>query len=148
MRRKARELAFKALFEHAQGDVPLSEAWRHALAAYDYEGDEPLDQEGTEFAERLVRGYQDHAEEVDRILAETVEGWDFNQMSKTDLAVLRLATYEMLYEDTPFAPLIEVAVRIAGKYGGEDSGKFVNGVLARLKRRIDAGELKTVPKKD
>jgi len=79
MRRKARELAFKALFEHAQGDVPLSEAWRHALAAYDYEGDEPLDQEGTEFAERLVRGYEDHAEEVDKILAETVEGWDFRR---------------------------------------------------------------------
>ncbi|GEM90893.1 transcription antitermination factor NusB [Oceanithermus desulfurans] len=142
MRRRARELAFKVLFEHLQGDVPLEEAWRHAL-----EGEE-LDEEGLAFARRLVDGFARRAAEVDRILAETVEGWDFGQMSKTDLAVLRLATYEMLYEDTPFAPLIEVAVKIAGKYGGEDSGKFVNGVLARLKRRIDAGELTAAPKKD
>ncbi|WP_293170635.1 transcription antitermination factor NusB [Oceanithermus sp.] len=148
MRRKARELAFRVLFEHAQGDVPLEEAWNHALAAMDETDDEPLDAEGRAFARRLVWGYADRADEVDRILAETVEGWDFNQMSKTDLTVLRLATYEMLYEATPFAPLIEVAVRIAGKYGGEDSGKFVNGVLARLKRRVDAGELTTVPKQD
>ena len=144
MRRRARELAFKALFEHAQGGVPLAEAWQHALAAEE----PPLDEEGVEFADRLVFGYEKHAKEVDGVLAETVEGWDFNQMSKTDLAVLRLATYEMLYEDTPFAPLIEVAVRIAGKYGGEDSGKFVNGVLARLKKRIDSGELVAAPKKD
>jgi len=142
MRRRARELAFKVLFEHLQGDVPLEEAWRHAL-----EGEE-LDAEGRAFARRLVDGFARSAAEVDRILAETVEGWDFSQMSKTDLAVLRLATYEMLFEDTPFAPLIEVAVKIAGKYGGEDSGKFVNGVLARLKRRIDAGELSAAPKKD
>ncbi len=142
MRRKARELAFKVLFEHLQGDVPLEEAWRHAL-----EGEE-LGAEGLEFARRLVDGYARHADEVDRILAETVEGWDFSQMSKTDLAVLRQATYEALFEATPYAPLIEVAVKIAGKYGGEDSGKFVNGVLARLKRRIDAGELVTVPKQD
>ncbi|WP_456446330.1 transcription antitermination factor NusB [Oceanithermus sp.] len=142
MRRRARELAFKVLFEHLQGDVPLEEAWRHAL-----EGEE-LDEEGRAFARRLVEGFARRAAEVDRTLAETVEGWDFSQMSKTDLAVLRLATYEMLYEDTPFAPLIEVAVKIAGKYGGEDSGKFVNGVLARLKRRIDAGELTAAPKKD
>ncbi len=142
MRRKARELAFRVLFEHLQGDVPLEEAWRHALETSE------LDAEGRSFARRLVDGYADNAAEVDRTLAETVEGWDFNQMSKTDLAVLRLATYEMLFEDTPFAPLIEVAVRIAGKYGGEDSGKFVNGVLARLKRRVDAGELTAVPKKD
>lgn len=142
MRRRARELAFKVLFEHLQGDVPLEEAWRHAL-----EGEE-IDAEGRAFARRLVDGYARRAAEVDRILSETVEGWDFNQMSKTDLAVLRLASYEMLYEDTPFAPLIKVAVRIAGKFGGEDSGKFVNGVLARLKRRIEAGELTAAPKKD
>jgi len=147
MRRKARELAFRVLFEHAQGDVPLEEAWDHVLAAM-AEEEEPLDDEALAFARRLVWGYAKHADEVDRILAETVEGWDFNQMSKTDLTVLRLATYEMLYEATPFAPLIEVAVRIAGKYGGEDSGKFVNGVLARLKRRVDAGELKAAPKQD
>jgi N utilization substance protein B len=58
------------------------------------------------FARRLLLGYKAHQEEVDRILKETVEGWDFGQMAKTDLTILRLATYEMLYEPTPSPPLL------------------------------------------
>ncbi len=152
MRRKARELAFKVLFEHTLGAVPLEEAWRHATEGLVLEDDAPygdvLDVEGLRFARRLVEGYVAQAEAVDRALEETIEGWSFGQMARTDLTVLRLAAYEMLYEPTPYAPLIEVAVKIAKKYGGEDSGRFVNGVLGRLKRRIDAGELEAVPKED
>ena len=150
MLRRARELAFKALFAHTQGGVPLWEAFQHALSesleeeAYG----EVLDEEGVAFARRLLSGYTEHREEVDRVLRETVRGWDFAQMAKTDLTVLRLATYEMLFEPTPFAPLIEVAVKIANRYGGEHSGSFVNGVLARIFRRIEAGELKAVPKEE
>lgn len=93
-------------------------------------------------------GYQAQQQKVDEVLASTIEGWSFGQMAKTDLAVLRLAAYEMLYEPTPYAPLIEVAVKIAKRYGGEDSGRFVNGVLARLLKRIEAGELLAVAKSD
>ena len=138
----------RALFAHTQGGVDLEEAFQHALE--EMEGEEalgePLDQEAVAFARRLLWGYKARQEEVDRALKETVEGWDFAQMSKTDLTVLRLATYEMLFEPTPFAPLIEVAVKIANRYGGEHSRAFVNGVLGRLYRRIQEGELKTVPK--
>ena len=74
---------------------------------------------------------------MDQTLTQVIEGWTFGQMAKTDLAVLRLAAYEMMFESTPHPPVIEVAVRIAKKYGGEESGKFVNGVLARLKRHIE-----------
>jgi N utilization substance protein B len=52
--------------------------------------------------------------------------------------VLRLAAFEMMFLDTPHGPVIEVAVRIAKKFGGEESGKFVNGVLARLKKRLES----------
>jgi N utilization substance protein B len=150
MRRKARELAFKVLFEHAVGGVPLDSAWQHATQAV--EPDEPgqdadlLDTDGLCFARRLVQGYQTQQETIDQILGATIEGWSFGQMAKTDLAVLRLAAYEMLFEPTPHAPLIEVAVKIAKRYGGEDSGRFVNGVLARLLKRIEAGELLAIPK--
>ncbi len=139
----------RALFAHTQGGVDLEEAFRHALEEMDGEDDpygDPLDQEGVAFAHGLLLGYGAHREEVDRILQETVEGWDFAQMSKTDLTVLRLAAYEMLYEPTPFAPLIEVAVKIANRYGGERSGAFVNGVLGRLYRRIQEGEVKAMSK--
>ncbi|GIW26522.1 transcription antitermination factor NusB [Meiothermus sp.] len=152
MRRKARELAFKVLFEHAVGGVSLEDAWRHATQ--EVEPDESdqdadaLDAEGLLFAHHLVQGYQARQDTIDQILAQTIEGWSFSQMAKTDLAVLRLAAYEMLFEPTPYAPLIEVAVKIAKRYGGEDSGRFVNGVLARLLRRIEAGELSAVAKSD
>ncbi|RIH84429.1 N utilization substance protein B [Meiothermus luteus] len=150
MRRKARELAFKVLFEHAVGGVPLEEAWQHALEAQAAEEGEleaePLDAESLAFADRLVRGYQAQQAAVDEALRSTIEGWSFGQMAQTDLSVLRLATYEMLFEPTPYPPLIEVAVKIAKRYGGEDSGRFVNGVLARLHRRIEAGELRAAPK--
>lgn len=152
MRRKARELAFKVLFEHAVGGVSLESAWQHATQ--DVEPDESdhdadvLDTEGLLFAHRLVQGYQTQQEIIDPILGATIEGWSFGQMAKTDLAVLRLASYEMLFEPTPPAPLIEVAVKIAKRYGGEDSGRFVNGVLARLLKRIEAGELQARSKSE
>ena len=133
----------------ADKEGEIREAFQHALEEMGGEEEgyaEPLDQEGVAFARRLLSGYKAHQEEVDRVLEETVEGWDFRQMAKTDLAVLRLAVYEMLYEPTPFEPLIEVAVKIANRYGGEHSGSFVNGVLARVYRRVAAGELKTVAK--
>ncbi len=141
----------RALFAHTQGGVELEEALRHALEEMGGEEDpygDPLDEEGVAFARRLLEGYKAHREEVDRLLRETVEGWDFAQMSKTDLTVLRLAAYEMLHEPTPYAPLIEVAVKIANRYGGEHSGAFVNGVLGRLYRRIREGEVQAVPKED
>lgn len=152
MRRKARELAFKVLFEHSVGGVSLDSAWGHATE--DLEPGESdaevdiLDTEGLEFAQKLVQGFEAQQEVVDKALGDTIEGWSFGQMAKTDLAVLRLATYEMLFEPTPHAPLIEVAVKIAKRYGGEDSGRFVNGVLARMLKRVEAGELEAVSKSE
>jgi N utilization substance protein B len=146
VRRKARELAFRVLFEYTNGGGDLEAAWEHATQ--DLEDDDEtygdrLDQEGLDFARKLIEGYGREAIAVDAALEATIEGWSFGQMAKTDLAILRLTAYEMLYEQTPYPPLIEVAVKIAKRYGGEDSGRFVNGVLARLLKRIEAGEIQT-----
>lgn len=144
MRRKARELAFRVLFEVNQGGVALDAAWHHATSDLPDDPDsyeDPLDEEALGFARRLVEGFQTKEAEVDKVLSSTIEGWSFGQMAKTDLTVLRIATYEALYEPTPLPPLIEVAVKIARRYGGEDSGRFVNGVLGRLARRMQSGEL-------
>ena len=148
MRRKARELAFKVLFEQSFGNSSFSEAWNNSTQNIepDDDSDDALDKEGLRFALELVEGFEQQQDEVNKVLETTIEGWSFGQMAKTDLAVLRLAAYEMLYQPTPHAPLIEVAVKIAKRYGGEDSGRFVNGVLARLLRRVEAGELVAVKK--
>ncbi|ADI14245.1 transcription antitermination factor NusB [Truepera radiovictrix] len=144
-RRRARELAFRALFQSERGGEPLLEVWEgirddvteqppdEAEEAY---GD-PLEEEGLAFAERLLRAFHTHREEVDARLSEALEGWTFAQMAQTDLAVLRLALTEILFEpEVPKEVTIEVAVRIAKRYGGEESGRFVNGVLGRLYREV------------
>lgn len=149
MRRRARELAFKVLFASSVGGVSLETAWADAVAALANESDpdpdpyydDPLDVVGMTFAKHLLDGLLAHQAEVDRVLEGTIEGWSFGQMAQTDLTILRLATYEALYEPTPYIPLIEVSVKIAKRYGGEDSGRFVNGVMARLLRRIEQGSL-------
>lgn len=93
-----------------------------------------LDAEGVTFAERLVETFAANQAELDATLSAVLEGWTFSQMSQTDLAVLRLALTELTYENLPPEVTFEVAIRIAKRYGGEESGRFVNGVLARLHR--------------
>ena len=71
--------------------------------------------------------------EIDRLLDEKAEGWDTKRMGKVDVTVLRLALYEMEYDDqVPTKVAINEAVEIAKKFGGDESPSFVNGVLARL----------------
>lgn len=100
------------------------------------------------YAQELARGSLENRDLIDTILSETVEGWSLGQMSKTDLAVLRVVLYELIFTAVPATPLIESATRIAQRYGGERSGGFVNGVLARVLRRVEAGEIKTRTKEE
>jgi len=137
-RRAAREFAFRALFEAQGADLPLGAVFTRAEGAM-REGDDTfaqLNPEALAFARQLVEGLEVRRDDVDATLRRTIRGWDFGQMAQTDLGVLRLATYEMLYTPEPHPPVIESAVRIARKFGGEDSGRFVNGVLGGLSRAL------------
>lgn len=140
-RRRARELAFRTLFQSERGDSPLLEVWHtvrsEALADNDDDDavyGEPLDLEGLDFAESLLKLFESHSAELEGDLESSVEGWTFTQMSQTDLNVLRLAVTEIRHTDTPAPVVIEMAVRLAKKFGGDESGRFVNGVLAKLVR--------------
>ncbi|SMB92947.1 transcription antitermination factor NusB [Deinococcus hopiensis] len=142
-RRAAREFAFRVLFESERGALPIGAVFTRTEGAM-REGDETLpllNAEALTFARQLVDGLTAHRGDVDATLRRTIRGWDFEQMAQTDLNVLRLATYEMIYTPEPHPPVIESAVRIARKFGGEDSGRFVNGVLGGLSRSLN-----TVPK--
>ena len=143
-RRAAREFVFRVLFEADRGDVPLQAVFTRAEGVM-REGDDTFPQLGPDalhFAEELVTGLERNREAIDDVLHRTIRGWTFDQMAQTDLNVLRLATYELMYTPEPHPPVIESAVRIARKFGGDDSGRFVNGVLAGLSRNLreDAGE--------
>lgn len=97
---------------------------------------DPLDSGGIAFADSLLRAYVDHKEQIEAVLASNVSGWSFNQMAQTDLNVLRLAVTEMYHSDNPPEVAIEMAVRLAKKFGGDESGRFVNGVLAKVYREL------------
>jgi N utilization substance protein B len=95
---------------------------------------EPLDASTLQFAQQLVEAYAQNKQQIDARLAETITGWTFGQMSQTDLNVLRLAVTEMSQGDDAPEVAIEMAVRLAKKFGGDESGRFVNGVLAKVLR--------------
>ncbi len=147
-RRKARELAFRTLFQAERGKGEVLEVWRQVkddLALSEAESDlgevygDTLDAEGVAFAGRLLEHFANHREDIDGALEAAIEGWSFTQMAQTDLNVLRLALTELEAEpETPKEVTIEMAVRIAKKFGGEESGRFVNGVLAKLLRAREA----------
>jgi N utilization substance protein B len=137
-RRAAREFAFRALFQADRGDLPLSDVFTRAEGEM-REGDDTFPQlapDAVTFARELVDGLVTHRDSIDQTLRQTIRGWSFDQMAQTDLNVLRLATFEMMYTGTAHPPVIESAVRIARKFGGDDSGRFVNGVLAGLSRTL------------
>ena len=72
-------------------------------------------------------------EEIDKIINESSKGWKTTRMGKVDLTLIRLAVYEMKYEeDIPTGVAINEAVELAKKYGTDDSPAFINGVLAKI----------------
>ena len=86
------------------------------------------------FAQPLIDGMVAHLPEIDERIARYTENYDLNRISPVDRAVLRLAIYEMLHrDDIPPVVSINEAIELAKTYGGPDSGRFVNGVLDRVK---------------
>ncbi len=137
-RRRSRELAFQALFQADRGGFDVLDVWDDLRAELVLDEDDAygdgLDAETVLLAERLVRTFAEQRESIDRELEELIEGWTFGQMAQTDLNVLRLALSERRSLEVPGEVTVEMAVRLAKKFGGEDSGRFVNGVLAKLLR--------------
>ena len=84
----------------------------------------------------IIRKFEDITQkmpEIDGKINAVARGWKTGRMGKTDLAILRLAVYEMQYEDSiPVKVAINEAVELAKQFGGDDSPSFVNGILAKL----------------
>ncbi|MBU1070865.1 transcription antitermination factor NusB [Patescibacteria group bacterium] len=79
----------------------------------------------------LSKKIEKHQEEIDEIIKKSATEWPLDQINKIDIAILRLAIYELLYKkDTPTKVIIDEAIEIAKKYGSDNSGSFINGALA------------------
>ena len=126
-RRQIREAIFKLIFQiefHEAEDLP--EQLRLSL---EEETDLGEDQA---YVEGKCRDLMDKVEEIDACINSSVTGWKTTRMSKVDLTIIRLAVYEMKYEELARGIAINEAVEIAKKYSGEQSASFVNGALARI----------------
>ena len=85
------------------------------------------------YAEALVRGVDDHREEIDALLRKYSEHWALERMPVVDRALLRIGVFELAYApEIPTAVVISEAVELAQEYSTKDSGRFVNGLLSRI----------------
>lgn len=134
-RRKARELALQVLYQmEITGDPSPTgpeSFWGHF----------PSRPAARDYAQRLVAGAVEHRAEIDGLIEEAVENWKLGRMSKVDLVILRLATYELLFcPDVPLNVSIDEAIEIGDRYGSDDSSAFINGVLDRVAHGLKESE--------
>jgi len=94
-----------------------------------------------EFAEQLFHGTWNRKEVLDTLITKYAENWELDRMASIDRNILRLASFEILdTPETPVSVIIDEAVEIAKKYSTADSGKFVNGILDKLKSVRKSGK--------
>lgn len=128
-RREIRELIFKMVFRvefHKEEEIP--EQLRLFMDTL-----EAADEKDRAYIEHKVQDLFDHLEEIDAIIDSSAQNWKTSRMAKVELTLIRLAVYEIRFEeDIPTGVAINEAVELAKAYGEENSASFVNGVLARI----------------
>ena len=99
----------------------------------DFWAEVPGDPEGRSYADELVRGIARDLERTDKLIEDASENWRVQRMSRVDRNVLRIGAYELaMRQDVPRAVILDEAVETAKRFGNEESGAFVNGVLDRI----------------
>lgn len=154
-RREARERAVQFLFQYDVNpaenlEAALNTFWDNtrlnaALEAHGPTWGEkvelppPTEEEAATrtFADTLIRGVLEHREALDDVIRKHAKNWDLHRMAVVDRNVMRLAIHEMIHrDDIPPVVSINEAVDIAKKFSTNDSGKFVNGILDKVKDEI------------
>lgn len=130
-RRELREHIFRLLFR-----IEFNEAEDMPEQVALYMEDLPMASEkDQEYIGKKYQAVMDHLEEIDQMLNEAAEGWKVSRMGKVELTIMRLAAYEIRFdEDVPESVAINEAVEMAKTFGGDDSPAFINGVLGKLAR--------------
>ncbi|MBS1982573.1 MAG: transcription antitermination factor NusB [Bdellovibrionales bacterium] len=135
-RHKSRELAVQFVFKWSldptrigqKGD--LDKFWREQSLSTD---------DNRPFFEELARGTAENLPQIDRTIESVLENWRFDRVEKVDLAVLRVAVFELMYTTSPEKPdaavVIDEAIELAKKFGGAESSSFVNGVLDSIRKK-------------
>lgn len=128
-RREIREHIFKLLFLKEFNSAREMDG---QMSMY-FEGLQDLEEKDRAYMEKKYESICGKMQEIDRLLQETSKGWKLSRMNKADLSVLRLAVYEMNYdEEVPVKVAINEAVELSKRFGGEESASFVNGILGKI----------------
>ena len=127
-RRSARKNAFFLLF---QMDFSEAAEFEQVKEIFFAEKEEPVEEADKAFILSEVEGVHEHMAEIDGLIEQSAKGWDLSRMNKVDLAILRLAVYEMKYGETPIGVAINEAVELAKKFSSDEAPAFINGVLGK-----------------
>ncbi len=92
------------------------------------------------YVKDIVHGVLDNLDSLDKTISKYLEGWTLDRLGKTDKAILRLATYEMLYYDTPKVVVINEAVELSKKYSDDKVVKLINAVLDKIRDNEEINE--------
>ncbi|MEH7305594.1 transcription antitermination factor NusB [Neobacillus drentensis] len=128
-RRTAREKALQALFQIDISNTEPAAAIEHVL-----EGEA-----GDDYLTSLVLGVVEQKAEIDRLISGNLEKWSLDRLATVDRNLLRIAAYEMMFfrNEVPENVVLDEAIEIAKIYGDDQSSKFINGVLSKLKQTLN-----------
>jgi len=135
-RHLARTLAMQTLYEwDFQPEKSIHDMLQTNLQSSEH------DREDTSFVTQLIDGVIAHKDDIDKQVAEAAPEWPLDQVSVIDKSILRLSIYELLYgEDVPAKVAINEAVELAKTFGGDNTSRFINGVLGTVYRKSDRYE--------
>ena len=128
-RKKARAQAMKLIYEWEMGGDGGEETRMDLLEVQPGENE-------SDFMNAVFDGVCANSAAIDQKLTEYVRGWSLDRVTRVDLAILRLAAYELMFTDTAEGVVINEAVELANQYSTDKAGAFVNGVLGNLSRSL------------
>lgn len=129
-RHAARIVAMQTLFEWTFNSSNTDEIIERDTLELEH----PVDRDLTKF---LVHGVTDNQDNIDQIIASSAPEWPLNQIAKIDLSILRIAIFELyIARSVPPKVAIDEAIELGKGYGGENSGKFINGVLGTVVKNL------------
>ncbi len=136
-RRQAREVALQALFQleiNKAEEAGETEEYRNRAVDAALHESKPMGKDDREYARALVRGTREHLEELDACIAGHLHDWKVGRMAGLDRNIARLAVYELQYGGESLTPniIINEAVELAKKFGTDESGRFINGILGAM----------------
>lgn len=129
-RRLAREYSLQTLYIAEAASMSVSEATLYVNNFFDN-----LEKDTFPFCKDLVNGTLNYQKKIDKILGSYANNWSVDRMSSVDRCILRMATYEIVFspDQAPIPAIIDEAIELSKKYSTDKSGKFINGLLDRIK---------------